>query len=328
MKNLHDSFGRRHDYLRISIIEKCNLRCTYCMPEQGVPLTPRNLLMTAYEIEHISKTFVNFGIQKIRLTGGEPLLRKDFGEILSLLSKLNVELAITTNGLLLDRYVNEFEKYGLNSINISMDTMDPDKFLKITKKNYLSKLLSGIELLLQRGFHVKLNVVTIKGFNEDEIIDFIRWTKDKNLHVRFIEFMPFAGNKWDIQKVFSYKNIMNTIQTSFKVEKLNDKPNATTKAYKIEGYKGTFASISSVTDHFCGNCNRLRLTADGKMKNCLFSKGEMDLLSPLREGKEIEGLIRANLFEKHYKHGGINDILNGNIDNSKFSDRSMILIGG
>ncbi|HIA36707.1 MAG TPA: GTP 3',8-cyclase MoaA [Flavobacteriales bacterium] len=328
MQSLYDSFGRKHDYLRISLTERCNLRCTYCMPEHGVDLSPKDSLMTRDEILAITKVFVGLGVNKVRLTGGEPLVRKDFGEVLASLSKLNIELALTTNGILVDRYTSVFESVGLRSINISLDTLSPNKFFEITRKNDYHKVVSNIDLLLKMGYHIKLNVVVKKGFNDDEIIDFIQWTEKENIHIRFIEFMPFDGNSWNLKELISYKNILEKVREHYGIEKLNDTPNSTAKAFSVKGFKGTFAVISSMTDHFCQSCNRLRLTADGKMKNCLFSKGEVDILTPLRKGEDIEGLIRSCLHQKQYKHGGIQNILKVKKNDSKLSKRSMILIGG
>lgn len=328
MDVLKDSFGRLHDYLRISLTEKCNLRCTYCMPADGVPLTPKDQLMTASEIDEIATAFVGLGVKKIRLTGGEPLVRKDFRDILYSLKKTGADVSLTTNGLLVDRYIDDFEKVGMSSVNVSLDSLDEKKFFQITRMNKFQKVMSNIELLLDRGFHVKLNVVATKGFNDDEIVDFIGWTQSKNIHVRFIEFMPFEGNKWNLSKVLSYKDILNIIERKYEIEKLNDHPNSTAKAYRVAGYVGTFAVISSVTDHFCGSCNRLRLTADGKMKNCLFSKGEADLLGTLRKGEDIVPIVQKCLLNKHFKHGGIKDIERVEEKGAELSNRSMILIGG
>jgi cyclic pyranopterin phosphate synthase len=264
----------------------------------------------------------------VRLTGGEPLVRKDFDEILASLGKLDIGLALTTNGVLVDRHIPVFEKVGLRSLNISLDTLSPNKFLEITRKNDYHKVVSNIDLLLKMGYHIKLNVVLKKGFNDDEIIDFIQWTEKENIHIRFIEFMPFDGNSWDLEELISYKDILEKVKEHYSIEKLNDTSNSTAKAFSVKGFKGTFAVISSMTDHFCQSCNRLRLTADGKMKNCLFSKGEVDILTPLRKGEDIEGLIRSCLHHKQYKHGGIQNILKVKKDDSKLSKRSMILIGG
>jgi len=298
------------------------------MPAEGVKLTPKSRLMTSDEVIEISKVFVELGVRKVRLTGGEPLVRKDFKEIGMGLKGLGLELAMTTNGLLLDRYFEVLTTMGLSSINISLDTLDPQKFFQITRKNEFQKVISNIELLLKNNFHVKLNVVVKKGFNDNELTQFLEWTQTENIHIRFIEFMPFDGNNWAMDEVCTYSEILNLIQDQYSITKLSDAPNATTKAYAIDGYKGTFAVISSVTEHFCGNCNRLRLTADGKIKNCLFSKGEEDLLTPFRNGEDIIPIIRSSVNQKHFKHGGISNLQEVVKEDKRLSDRSMILIGG
>ncbi len=308
--------------------ERCNLRCSYCMPEHGVPLTPRHNLMTSSEIFEIAKIFTRLGVDKIRLTGGEPLVRKDAAEIIRNLSVLPVKLSITTNGILVDRYLETFKKAGIGSVNLSLDTLKKDQFLQITKRDEFETVLNNIDLLLTEGFHVKINVVVQKGVNEEEIFDFIEWTKNEDIHVRFIEFMPFDGNSWNKESIFSYRDILDRVKAIHSVEKLNDKPHSTSKAFRVKGYKGTFAVISSMTDNFCASCNRLRLTANGKMKNCLFSKGEADLLTPFRNGENIEPIILQCLLVKKAMHGGIENIQNLTDADREIKNRSMILIGG
>jgi len=325
---LKDSFGRIHDYLRISLTEKCNLRCTYCMPEEGVKLSPHSNLLTADEIIEMAKVFVELGVNKIRLTGGEPLLRKDVGEIMMNLSKLPVKLTMTTNAIFADKYLDTLKKSGIDSLNISLDTLQRDKFLQITKRDQYDKTMSNIDLLIREGFHVKVNVVMMRDFNEDEIIDFIDWTKDKNIHVRFIEFMPFDGNNWQWDNIISYDDILKRIGSRYRITKLKDKKNDTARAFKVNGHQGTFAIVSSMTNHFCNTCNRLRLTTDGKMKNCLFSNKEVDLLTPFRNGEDIKHIIEECLSLKKAKHGGIKQLSKLTYDNAQMSERSMILIGG
>ena len=294
---LQDSFDRNHAYLRISLIERCNLRCTYCMPEEGVKLSPKSHLMTYEEIYEIAKTFVKHGVTKIRLTGGEPLIRKDIPTILEKLATLPVELSITSNAVIIDKFIDVLKANKVNKINVSLDSLEKEKFKHITRRAEFEKVYNNILLLVKEGFKVKVNAVLMKGFNETEIIDFINFTKDLPISVRFIEFMPFDGNKWDMSKMVSYKDVMNYVNKSFTedlIERLQDAPNDTSKNYKIKGYKGSFAIISSVTNPFCDSCNRLRLTANGQLKNCLFSATESDLLTTLREGKSIEPIILAN----------------------------------
>ena len=295
---MQDTHGRMHSYLRISITENCNLRCTYCMPAEGIALTPKAHLMTTDEIISIAQTFVNLGVNKIRLTGGEPLVRKDAKDIIQRLGKLGVELTLTTNGILVHDFIDTFKEAGVHTLNVSIDSLQEDKFNQITRRNYFDKFWENLELLDANGFQLKLNVVVIKDFNDDEIIDFIEMTKDRNIQIRFIEFMPFDGNQWKKDKLVSYAEILSQVNDRYSVEnveRLTDKPNDTAKNHKITSYKGSFSVISSVTNPFCSTCNRIRLTADGKLKNCLFSNSETDLLHNLRTGKSIEPLIFQNI---------------------------------
>lgn len=328
---LTDSFNREHTYLRISLTERCNLRCNYCMPAEGIPLSPKSHIMTYDEIFTIAKLFVEQGVTKIRLTGGEPLIRKDLSVILEKLASLPVELAITTNGVIVDRFIEEFKKCRINNINVSLDSLDHEKFIDITRRNYFNRVYNNILLLVDNNFNVKINVVMIKGFNENEISEFVELTKDLPVTIRFIEFMPFDGNKWDMEKMISYKEIMESLYRVYDkklINRLQDAQNDTSKNYKITGYKGSFAIISSVTNPFCDSCNRIRLTANGHIKNCLFSSTESDLITPLRKGNSIKPIIERSIRSKHYIRGGMDTI--EKLKDSKLHslNRSMITIGG
>lgn len=326
-----DTFGRVHTYLRISLIERCNLRCTYCMPEEGVILSPRSHLMTYEEIYKIAKIFVEKGVTKIRLTGGEPLIRKDIPVILEKLASLPVELSITTNAVIVDKFIDTFKANGLKNINVSLDTLDPEKFKEITRRNDFEKVYNNILLLVSEGFNVKINTVLIKGFNDNEIIDLIELTKELPVSLRFIEFMPFDGNKWDLKKMVSYAEILKKVHLFYSEEqiiRLQDAPNDTSKNYKIKGYKGSFAIISSVTNPFCDTCNRLRLTANGHLKNCLFSATESDLLTTLRAGKSIEPIIEKAVQAKLKVRGGMDTLKKLQEPKLHTQNRSMITIGG
>lgn len=328
---MQDTHGRAHSYLRISITEHCNLRCTYCMPAEGIALTPRAHLMTADEIVTIAQTFVNLGVNKIRLTGGEPLVRKDAAVIIQRLGKLGVELTLTTNGIMVHEFIDTFKEAGITTLNVSIDSLQKDKFNQITRRNYFDKLWENLDLLDANGFQVKLNVVVIKGFNDNEIIDFIELTKERNIQIRFIEFMPFDGNQWNKEKLVSYAEIMEQVETFYsnqKVERIQDKPNDTAKNHKIENHKGSFSVISSVTNPFCSTCNRIRLTADGKLKNCLFSNSETSLLDTLRAGEDIKPLIFENIKAKHAMRGGMDDDAKFQNPQLFSQNRSMIKIGG
>lgn len=328
---LQDTYGRKHNYLRISLSEKCNLRCTYCMPEDGVLLTPRQQIMTAQEIFDIARVFVKNGVTKIRLTGGEPLVRKDFTAILKKLASLPVTLSITTNAILTHRFIDEFKQYGLNDINVSLDSLHPEKFKQITRRDQFKKAYNNIQQLIDEGFNVKLNAVLIKDFNEDEIIDFIAFTQNRKVAVRFIEFMPFDGNNWNKSKLVSQAEILNQAHDYFgldTVESLENEKNFTSRYYKIKGFEGRFGIISSVTNPFCSGCNRIRLTANGKLKNCLFSNAETDILTPFREGKKLEDLIHQALLKKKAIRAGMDDFDKLNDPTLHNNNRSMITIGG
>lgn len=326
---LIDKFNRIHDYLRISLTDKCNLRCAYCNPVD----LPKGYFkgsskMTADEIDKIVSVFVKEGVKKIRLTGGEPLVRKDAQEIIERLSKYPIELAISTNGVLVDKYIDIFQRSGIKSVNVSLDSLTREKFFAITKRDEFNRILDNIYLLLRHNFNVKLNVVVMKGVNEYELNDFVAWTKHLPLHVRFIEFMPFAGNEWSKEKVFTYQEMLDEISTKHEFMKLQDSKHDTDKKFFVPGFDGTFAIISTMTKPFCEGCNRMRLTTDGKMKNCLFSKSEMDILGALRKGIDIEPLIKQCVWMKEEKLGGQLGNLNDNLDASKINNRSMINIGG
>ena len=328
---LTDDFGRKHNYLRISLIEKCNLRCTYCMPAEGIALTPKKELMTADEVFAIAQTFVKNGVNKIRLTGGEPLLRKDFPEIIKKLAQLETEISITTNGILIDRHIDVLKQFNVTKINLSLDTLVAAKFNTIALRNQFEKVIDNLHLLLNNDFKVKVNVVLIKGFNDNEIIDFINLTEFLPISIRFIEFMPFAGNEWDRSKMVSQTEILNQLSAHFSesnLEKLEDEKNFTAREFRIKNYLGSFGIISSITNPFCDGCNRIRLTANGKIKNCLFSNLETDLLTPYRNGEAIENVIASAIKNKKKVRAGMNTI--EEVDNPVLNqnNRSMITIGG
>ncbi len=284
--------------------------------------------MTVNEIYTIAKIFVGLGIKKIRLTGGEPLIHPDFIQILEKLHSLKLELALTTNAYYLDKYIHPFKQLRLGSINVSLDTLEAAKFLKITGKNAFEKIYNNIVLLLQHNFHPKINVVLIKDINDNEIMNFINWTKDLPIHVRFIEYMPFEANRWNLNYVVPLNEILNKInEEGYTIVKLNDTLNSTSKSFQIKKFKGTFAIISTVSNPFCDNCNRIRLTADGKLRNCLFAQSETDILTPLRENKNIVPLIEKSIGSKFKLRGGLPDFKDQQIF-KKLSKRKMIEIGG
>lgn len=318
---LIDRFQRVHNYLRVSLTDACNFRCQYCVASFGEIHHPSPNLMSAEEIEGIVAIFAEMGVDRVRFTGGEPLVRKDSLDIFRRVGRLPLKLSLTTNGFHLEKFLNCFQEIGLRSINVSLDTLQSAKFLQITRVDGFTRVKNNIDKLLQMNFHVKLNVVVMDGFNNDELCDFVAWTQETPIHIRFIEFMPFKGNAWDKHKVFSLKQMLEEISTKFAFEKLRDHLNDTDKKYQVKGFKGSFGVISSVTEPFCSGCNRLRITADGKMKNCLFSASETDLISAYRKGEDIRPVIKQTVEAKFASMGG--QELNSHMNN-----RAMISIGG
>lgn len=326
-----DQFGRVHNYLRISLTERCNLRCTYCMPEEGIQLSEKENILTHEEIIYLAKEFVHLGVNKIRLTGGEPLVKKNIEKIIRELTDLPIQLGITTNGILLDKYIDLFKECGVKDLNISLDTLDKDKFAEMTRRDYFDRVMRNIYQSILAGFNIKINAVLIKGQNDNEIIDFVEFTKHNKVSFRFIEFMPFDGNKWDNSKVVSLQEILDKVSLNFgsdQLIKLEDKKNDTTKNYRIKGYEGSFGVISTVTNPFCDSCNRIRLTANGRIKNCLFSNAETNLLDPLRKGKDIGPYILEAVYPKNKSRGGMLSDKDFQDKEKNTQNRAMISIGG
>ncbi|XP_059838782.1 molybdenum cofactor biosynthesis protein 1 isoform X1 [Hypanus sabinus] len=323
---LTDRFGRQHNYLRISLTEKCNLRCQYCMPEDGVKLTPRSQLLTTEEIITLAQLFVSEGVDKIRLTGGEPLIRPDVVEIVGRLRQLeNLKtLAVTTNGINLTKLLPRLKEAGLNLLNISLDTLVPAKFEFIARRKGFHKVIEGINKAIDLGYNpVKVNCVVMRGLNDDELLDFVDLTATKPLDVRFIEYMPFDGNKWNFKKMVSYQEMLSTIKQKWpELQKLPLEDSGTAKAYKVPDFQGQIGFITSMSEHFCGSCNRLRLTADGSLKVCLFGNTEVSLRDVLRSGAteaEMLEIVGAALSRKKKQHAGMLNL-------SQMKNRPMILI--
>mmetsp|Transcript_4225 Transcript_4225/g.7413 ORF Transcript_4225/g.7413 Transcript_4225/m.7413 type:complete len:402 (-) Transcript_4225:31-1236(-) len=340
---LKDSFGRAHTYLRISITERCNLRCTYCMPEAGVRLTQSEKLLSASEIERIAQLFVSLGVRKIRLTGGEPTVRKDFDEILRGISSVpNLRVfGITSNGIALKRKLPLLAASGVTRLNLSCDTLDPIKFNKIARRPGLDLVLSCLDaaLAMPSVFDpVKLNVVVMRGVNDDEMCDFVKLARNhSNLHIRFIEYMPFGGNNWGEPKFLPYQDMIERIEKGFneKLEPVVDVLGSgktpwghkTAKMYKMESIRGEIGFVSSMSENFCGGCTRLRITADGNLKVCLFGTGEVSIRDAMRRGdsdEEIIQLIGNAVQRKDFALGGHRD----RFELSRQPNRPMITIGG
>ncbi|HKL16491.1 MAG TPA: GTP 3',8-cyclase MoaA [Balneolaceae bacterium] len=321
-----DNFGREHTYLRISLTDRCNLRCFYCMPEDGIELADKSEIMTLEEIVSIAKIFRSLGVDTIRLTGGEPLIRNNAEWLIRELADLGVTLKLTTNGIILDKYFELFQEVGLKRINISLDTLEKSKSVFIAKRDYFDRIMKNIHTAIDMDFDIKLNIVLIKGVNDMEINDFVDLTRNKNIGVKFIEFMPFKGNEWDWDKGVSKDEILKKVSSKFgDPEKLEDSKHSTSANYKVPGFEGNFGIVSTITNPFCAGCNRIRLTSDGKMKNCLFATAETDLLTPHRNGESIENIILSSIKEKKFSRDGMD------VEMKKEhyeQNRSMTSIGG
>jgi cyclic pyranopterin phosphate synthase len=298
------------------------------MPDEEYEFTPASKLMQPHEIFTIAKTFVALGVNKIRLTGGEPLVRKDAGEIILALSKLPVKLTLTTNATRLHLFETILEQANITSLNISLDTLSPEKFMLLTKRDQFEQVKKNIDYFIKKGMLIKVNVVVMRGLNDNEINDFIAWTKDVPVHIRFIEFMPFNGNKWMSNKVFTLQEILYTVKTKYEISALQNNKHDTAKAFTVNGHSGSFAVISTMSEPFCSGCNRIRLTADGKIKNCLFSKEETDLLTAFRNGKDIVPLIHQSIQSKFAVLGGQMNTDFEHLHAEEIKNRSMITIGG
>jgi cyclic pyranopterin phosphate synthase len=310
MTGLSDSFQRPINYLRISVTDRCNLRCVYCMPVSGVCPISHDDILRYEEIHTIAKAAAELGIDKIRLTGGEPLVRAGLPDLVRMLASIGTinDISLTTNGTLLAKYAAELKKAGLNRVNISLDSLKPDRFKAITRSDAeLADVLEGIEAARGAGLvPVKLNMVVIAGLNDDEVLGFAEKTVNEDWHVRFIELMPFVV-EMENPKFIAASEIRKRIEKLGKLEPcLPTVGNGPAKYFRLPNARGTIGFITPVSEHFCFNCNRLRLTADGKLRPCLLSDYEVDLKTPLRQGVDTEGLKKlieeavANKPQQHH----------------------------
>lgn len=299
---MKDNFGRDINYLRISITDKCNLRCKYCMPEDGVSKVEHEDVLTIEEYLKIVKVFKNLGIRKVRITGGEPLVKKGITELISGCKEVGIEeIAMTTNGILLKDKAKELKKAGLSRVNISLDSLNKDKYADITRGGNLEDVLKGIEACKKEGITpIKLNTVIIKSFNLDEFRNFVDLTKTEDISVRFIELMPIGeGIKYKDDFV-SNEYLLSLYPELAPIESKD--PSSPAKYYKLPNAKGNIGLINPMSCKFCGTCNRIRLTSRGKLLMCLHSNVFIDLLKPLREGKDIEKIIVDAIENKPEKH--------------------------
>lgn len=305
-----DSYARKIDYLRVSVTDRCNLRCRYCMPEEGIDTTNRSSILTLEQIVRLIKVAAQVGIRKVRFTGGEPLVRKDITKLIAEVAEIPQinDIAITTNGVLFAEMAEDLKSAGLTRVNFSLDSFVPEKFNYITRLGDLNDVNRAITKALEMGIApVKINTVVMKGFNDDEILDFVKLAYEMPLHVRFIEFMPIGDLPfYQKERLFTMAEIKQIIESRY--ELLNDSTlqgNGPAKSCQIKGGLGTVGFISAMSSHFCSECNRIRMTVDGKLRGCLFDKGEISLKMALENGasdEKLAGLFSKAIREKPYRH--------------------------
>ncbi|QTE24121.1 GTP 3',8-cyclase MoaA [Polaribacter cellanae] len=288
MSKLIDNFGRQMEYVRLAVTDRCNLRCQYCMPAHGIAIVPREELLSYKEMYRLIRVLTELGVTKVRLTGGEPFVRKDFVGFLKMLSYNDLldAINITTNGAMISQHIPTIEKLEkVKHINLSIDSLQQEKFAKITRRDVFPEVYKTFELLEKSSLNLKLNVVVQSGFNTDEIVDFVRLTKDKNVAVRFIEEMPFNGKgQRDMQENWTFKKILNEIKTEFDVQEIKSEKSSTSRNYKVENHVGSVGIIPAFTRTICNDCNRIRITSTGTFKNCLFDDGVFNLRDFIRKG--------------------------------------------
>eukprot|EP01061_Rhynchopus_euleeides_P000977 TRINITY_DN10701_c1_g1_i1.p1 TRINITY_DN10701_c1_g1~~TRINITY_DN10701_c1_g1_i1.p1 ORF type:complete len:373 (+),score=147.80 TRINITY_DN10701_c1_g1_i1:93-1211(+) len=334
-KALSDSFGRFHDYLRISITERCNLRCQYCMPKEGIDLTPDPELMTTEEIVRAASLFTSLGVKKIRLTGGEPLVRRDFDFLASKLGALRSsgleKLCITTNGINLYKKIPVLKQHHVNYINISLDTLEDHKYQFVTRRNGYEKVMRALHACIDEPqFVTKVNCVVMGGVNDDEVAKFAELARDYPIEVRFIEYMPFGGNDYQQKLLVPWMQTFDDIERGMgcKLAPMQGKRGDVSKRFSAAGWKGCIGFITTMTSKFCSSCNRMRLLADGQLKVCLFDSNEGTLLKPMREGAtddDLTSLVASMVVKKQEALGGhTEETLASHSD----ENRPMIKIGG
>ena len=327
---LYDNHNREINYLRLAITDRCNLRCNYCMPEKGLEWLPKKDILTYEEMIRLCSLLTKMGINKIRITGGEPFVRKDCMQLLTAISQLEEleELTLTTNGLLATHYIKFFKDLRIRSINLSLDTLDANKFFAITRRNEFDTVMQTLHELLDQGIRVKINAVVMDNVNTDDIIPLTALTKDLPIDVRFIEEMPFNGTGHMFSGIkWHHARILNTISKAYpQIEKIKDSLYSTSSNYHIPGHQGNVGVIASYSRTFCGTCNRLRITPEGIMKTCLYEKDGLNIKELVRDGfsdEELESRIRSALDKR---------ALNGwdaeKVNNNNFNHRSMATIGG
>ena len=310
LEPLKDGHGRLIGDLRVSVTDRCNFRCQYCMPAEGLPWLERDEILTFEEIARLVGLFAAMGVHDVRLTGGEPLVRRDFPRLAAMLAQTpGVEdLSVTTNGYLLERHAEALVRAGINRFNVSVDSLQRDRFFELTRRDALPQVLRGLERLADfpEAHPIKINAVAIRGFTEDEVIPFAEFARRTPYEVRFIEFMPLdADHAWTEDQVLTGAEIRDAIDAVYPLESQPREPHATARVYRFADGNGKIGFINPVSEPFCGDCNRVRLTADGRLRTCLFSLNETDLRGPMREGeddRELEQIIRDAVWRKELKH--------------------------
>lgn len=303
---LVDRFGRQHTDLRISVTDRCNLRCQYCMPSEGMQWVHRADLLSFEEIERVTALLVKqAGVKSVRLTGGEPMVRARLPVLIAKLAKLGIEISMTTNGATLAQSASDLREAGLQRINVSLDTLKPERFTELTRRDYLDDVLEGIYAARDAGFSpVKLNAVLMRGINDDEVVDFMRFGAEHGVVVRFIEFMPLdAQGKWSADRVVSHHEIVKMASSVYDLAPL-ERGSSPAERFTYADGAGEMGIIASVTEPFCGSCDRIRLTADGQLRNCLFALGHLDLRKLLRDGASDEELLNEISAEVERKWAG------------------------
>jgi cyclic pyranopterin phosphate synthase len=307
---LYDGHGRRISDLRVSVTDRCNFRCQYCMPAEGLPWLQRSELLTFEEIEHLVRLMVSMGMEDVRLTGGEPLVRRDFPTLVRMLSAIEGlhDLSLTTNGYLLERDAEALVSAGIQRVNVSIDSLQRDRFFQMTRRDSLPQVLRGLDALARHPevHPIKINAVAMRGFTEEEAIPFAEFARSTAFQVRFIEFMPLDGDHaWTSDQVLTGEELRRIIHAVYPLEELPREPSATARVYRFADGRGEIGFINPVSEPFCADCNRIRLTAEGKLRTCLFSLYETDLRDPLRAGAtdaELRRIIRDAVWRKELKH--------------------------
>jgi cyclic pyranopterin phosphate synthase len=306
---LRDGHGRRISDLRVSVTDRCNFRCQYCMPAEGLPWLDRAEILGFEEVERLVRLFVALGIEDVRLTGGEPLVRREFPRLVAMLAPIDGlrDLSLTTNGYLLERDAAALVAAGIGRVNVSIDSLERDRFFQITRRDALPQVLRGLDALAAfSGVKVKVNAVAMRGFAESEALRFAEFARATDFQVRFIEFMPLDGDRaWSEDAVLSGEEVRATIAAVHPLEELPREPSATARVFRFRDGSGEIGFVNPVSEPFCADCNRVRLTAEGRLRTCLFSLEETDLRGPLRAGAtdaELAELIRAAVAGKELRH--------------------------